>query len=319
MKEHYKRIFRVIKGVLPSTTKTALWIVKITVSVSLAIFLLDYIGFVDKLSLWLGPVFRHLGLPGEASLAFISGYFVNVYSAVAVIATLELDFRATTILGVMILCAHNMIGETAVQSKTGSSFFRMIFIRTFSAIVLAFILNLVMPGKVIEYAGRVGAIADQTFTNLFGIWLIGTLKLVIKMLVLIFSLSILNRILTEYGVIQWLCKYLKPIMLFFGLPEKTGFMWLIANTLGLAYGGAIMMEETSAGNVSLGDADLLNHHIGISHSNLEDLLLLASVGAGVGVMLVSRWLMSLLLVWERRLERRLFTSGFSLQPEGRRR
>ena len=119
MKEHSARIVRVIKDTLPSTTKTALWIIKITVGVSFVILLLDYIGFVDKLSLWLGPVFSYLGLPGEASLAFISGYFVNVYSAIAVVATLDLDFRATTILGVMILCAHNIIGETAVQNKTG--------------------------------------------------------------------------------------------------------------------------------------------------------------------------------------------------------
>jgi hypothetical protein len=319
MKEHSKRILRVIKDVLPSTAKTALWIIKITVSVSLAIFLLDYVGFVDKLSLWLGPVFSHLGLPGEASLAFISGYFVNVYSAIAVIATLELDFRATTILGVMILCAHNIIGETAVQNKTGSSFLRIVVIRTFSAIFLAFVLNLVLPGKAAEYVGRVGVISDQTFVDQFGSWLVGTLKLILKMSVLIFSLSILNRILTEYGVIHWLCKYLRPVMLFFGLPEKTGFMWLVANTLGLAYGGAIMMEETRQGNVSFGDADLLNHHIAISHSNLEDLLLLVSVGAGMGIMLIARWLMALVLVWERRLEREFLISRFSLQQVDRRR
>ena len=96
-------------------------------------------------------------------------------------------------------------------------------------------------------------------------------------------------------------------------------MWLVANTLGLAYGGAIMMEETSLGNVSYSDADLLNHHIAISHSNLEDLLLLVSVGAGMGVMLTARWVMALVLVWERRFERLFITSKYYLQPEGRHR
>jgi len=301
----FERLLGVVKGVLPSTFKTAVWIIKITVSVSFVILLLDYIGVVDKISIWLGPVFHHLGLPGEASLAFISGYFVNVYSAIAVISTLELDFRSITILGVMILCAHNMIGETAVQKKTGSSFVRILAVRTLSALILAFILNLVLPGKAMEKATVDGALlVAQTFPEMLLQWSLTTLKLVAKMMVLIFSLSILNRILSEYGVIKWICKYLNPVMVFFGLPQKTGFMWLVANTLGLAYGGAIMMEETRIGNVSYRDADLLNHHIGISHSNLEDLLLLVSVGASIWVMLVSRWLMSLLLVWERRLELR---------------
>jgi len=88
-----------------------------------------------------------LGLPGEASLAYVTGYFVNVYSAIAVMATLNLDIRTVTILSVMVLASHNMITETAVQKKTGSSAVRIIFIRTFSAIALGFILNLICPGE----------------------------------------------------------------------------------------------------------------------------------------------------------------------------
>jgi len=77
----------------------------------------------------------------------------------------------------------------------------------------------------------------------------------------------------------------------------------VANTLGLAYGAAVMIDEVKEGKISVGDVDLLNHHISVSHSNVEDLLLFTAIGGALPWMLLSRWVMSLLLVWERRLER----------------
>jgi spore maturation protein SpmB len=134
------------------------------------------------------------------------------------------------------------------------------------------------------------------------LWFVKTLKLVILMTVLIFALSILQRLLSEFGVIRWLSKFMRPVLAVFGLPAKTSFLWIVANTLGLAYGAAVMIDETESGKITKQDVDLLNHHIGISHSNLEDVILLASVGALAVWMLFSRWAFSFLLVWELRLE-----------------
>ena len=91
-------------------------------------------------------------------------------------------------------------------------------------------------------------------------------------------------------------------MALFGLPARTSFLWIVANTLGLAYGAAVMIEEVEAGRVNARDVNLLNSHIAISHSNLEDLLLLTALGASWYVMLLSRWAGSFLLVWELRAE-----------------
>ena len=60
--------------------------------------------------------------------------------------------------------------------------------------------------------------------------------------------------------------------------------------------------ETESGKITKKDVDLLNHHISISHSNLEDVFLVASVGASIPWLLASRWTLSFLLVWELRLE-----------------
>lgn len=296
------RIAKSIREALPSALKTGWWMVKVTLIVSFAVTILQYFGVVGWMSESLTPVFKFLGLPGEAALVFISGYFVNLYSAIAVVVTLDLSVRAITILAVMCLCAHNMIIETAVQKKTGSSLVRMMLIRTISAFVLGFALNLIMPQATTMVAAQEPFQAEVGLGMVLKSWLISAAWLILKMMTLIISLSILQRLLAEFGAIRWLSKKLRPIMRIFGLPAKTSFLWIVANILGLAYGSAVMIEEAERGVISREEADLLNHHIGISHSNLEDVILFASVGATVLWMLLTRWVASAIIVWFRRLE-----------------
>lgn len=300
-----QRFFNCFKSARPSAFKTIWWLTKIMTLLSFAIMLLQYLGVIEWISYWLTPIFSHFGLPGEAALAYVSGYFVNCYSAIAVMMTLDLSARAATILSVMVLCSHNMIVETTVQHKTGSSVLRIVAIRTLSAFILGFVLNKIMPGS-FETASASGDVQEElTFALMLKDWFFRTLKNVIIMTVLVYLLTVLQKILTEYGIIEYISKFLKPVMIFFGLSPKTAFLWLVSNTLGLAYGAGIMIEEAEKGITTQEENDLLNHHICISHSNLEDLLLFAAVGGAYMWMLLSRWIMSWILVWERKLEKTL--------------
>lgn len=299
------RLLNCFKAARPSAFKTILWLTKIMVILSFVIMLLQYFGVIEWISYWLTPIFSHFGLPGEAALAYVSGYFVNCYSAIAVMTTLELGTRAATILSVMVLCSHNMIVETTVQHKTGSSVARIVAIRTLSAFILGWILNKIMPGSFEAASETSDIINELTFTAMLKDWALRTTKNVVLMTVLVYLLTVLQKILTEYGIIEYISRFLKPVMIFFGLSPKTAFLWLVSNTLGLAYGAGIMIEEAEKGETTKEENDLLNHHIGISHSNLEDLLLFAAVGGSYLWMLLSRWAMSWILVWERRLEKML--------------
>lgn len=296
------RFLNCVKSARPSAFKTIWWLAKIMTLVSFVIMLLQYLGVIEWISYWMTPLFSHFGLPGEAALAYVSGYFVNCYSAIAVMTTLDIGTRAATILSVMVLCSHNMFVETTVQHKTGSSVARIVAIRTLSAFILAWVLNKIMPGSF-----ETSSISDNvqeklTFVTMLNDWFFRTLKNVIIMTVLVYLLTVLQKILTEYGIIEYISRFLKPVMIFFGLSPRTAFLWLVSNTLGLAYGAGIMIEEAEKGETTKEENDLLNHHIGISHSNLEDLLLFAAVGGAYLWMLLSRWAMSWILVWERRLE-----------------
>jgi hypothetical protein len=295
------RIINCIKLAIPPALKTAWWMIRLTVAVSLVVTILQYCGFINLMSEFLNPLFNLVGLPGESALVFISGYFVNIYSAIAAAVTLNIDIRAITILSVMCLCAHNMIVETAVQKKTGSSVMRMVILRTVSAIILAFVLNLLLPE---ERQNTVNTANNEILTLKYTIinWLSTTIWLILRMLILIVLLNVFQRLLSEFGVIGILSKLLRPVLKIFGLPAKTSFLWIVANILGLAYGAAVMIEETEQGKISRNDADLLNHHIAISHSNVEDVALFLSIGANLWWMLISRWIWAAIVVWLRRIE-----------------
>ena len=357
-----ERLVKCVKEVLPSTTKTCIWLLKITIGVSVLILFMRYFKILPWLSATLGPLFNHFGLPGEAALAYVSGYFVNMYAMLAIAGSMDLTARAITILGVMSLCSHNMITETAVQGKTGANPVRVVITRTLAGFVLAFVLNLILPlsqSDIAMLGGAVGeseaaeasiavapaavasvaeAPADVTsvaetapatvasiteapaavqplFKELAVEWCYSTLSILVKMTLLIYSLAILQRILSEFGVIRWVSKFLKPLLLLFGLPARCSFLWIIANILGIAYGGAVMMEEVRAGKLSLRDIKLVNQHIGISHSNLEDLTLVASIGGIWWVMLLSRWAGSFILVWGYRAEMAIRKKLLTLQTK----
>lgn len=295
------RFVNCVKLAGPSAFKTIWWLTKIMVILSFVILLLQYFGIIEWISYWLTPLFSHFGLPGEAALAYVSGYFVNCYSAIAVMTTLDLSARAATILSVMVLCSHNMIVETAVQHKTGSSVLSIVLIRTLSAFILAWILNRIMPDSFENIVVGNSVQEQLTFAVMLKQWALRTTKNVVTMALLVYLLTVLQKVLTEFGIIQYISRFLKPVMIFFGLSPKTAFLWLVSNTLGLAYGAGIMIEEAEKGETTKEENDLLNRHIGISHSNLEDLLLFSAAGGAYLWMLLSRWAMSFVWVWLKRI------------------
>jgi spore maturation protein SpmB len=293
----------IVRDASPKAFRTIWWIFKITAIVSFVMFLLKYTGILCWIATAVSPVFRLLGLPGDASMGFVSGYFINVYSCIAVISSLDLTAREITILGAMTLAAHAMIVECAVQKKTGTPIVWSLIVRTVGSILLGVLLNLVLPGKP-SYEIETLSLSETTFFSIqgeflpmFKVWILSLSKLTVWMTCLIYLLNIIQRALYEYGIMDKVARSLSPLLKIFGLPQKTAFLWIVANIIGLSYGSAALMDEVERGNISRREIDLLNTHIGISHSNLEDLLLFASLGASWLVILFSRWIIVTAFVW----------------------
>lgn len=296
-----ERLLKLVKTALPQGMKTAIWLLKLTIPVSFAVFLLDFFGILNVVAAWVAPLFKLIGLSGQASIVLITSFFTNIYSVIAVMTTLGFGFREGTILAVMCLISHALIVETAIQKKTGSSPWRMIFTRLSASFIAAFMLNLILPAEAITNSENMVRSAGEFMPALTN-WLSSMLVTTIKIVVLVNLLLIIQKILNEFGLIKWILMPFAPLLKVMGLPSSTGFLWVVANTLGLGYGGAIMINEAEEGRLSRADADLLNHNIAISHSQLEDPLLFVAMGFHLGILIWPRILLAIIFVWIRRFE-----------------
>ncbi len=295
------RIWLCVKRALPKAGRTCLWLLKIILPISLLVRLLQYSGWLEKFSALLEPVFSLIGLPGETAIVFITSVFCPLYAPIALITSMSLGLREATILAVMCLVAHNLVVESSVQARTGSSFWGMTALRICLAFVVAFSLNLVMP---LEGWGTVGTAASaaecDSLWEVVTLWFFSSLQVVFTIIWIVTALMILHYVLEEFKLMKGLSAVFAPLMRLFGLPKDAAFLWLVGNLVGLAYGGAIMMEQMEQKKLSYHDGNLLNHHLAMSHSLLEDTLIFVAIGIPALWIIVTRLFFAITVVWTRR-------------------
>jgi spore maturation protein SpmB len=307
MNQISQRTWKATKSGLPKAQRTILWLLKMILPISLAVRLLQFTGVLDVVSSFLNPLFQAIGLPGEASVVFVSSVFLPLYAPIAIASTLSLTIRQLTILGIMCLISHNTLVETAIQKKTGSNFAFIWLLRISMSFVAAFLWNWMLPTNMgVPTALSAMSAVNQTIGPVLLVWVQGALFLSIKIAVIVTLLMVLQRILEEFHVMDMLSRSFAPVMRLMGLSRESSFLWLVANIVGLTYGSAIMIEQVQEGKISTKDTSMLNNHLAISHSLLEDTALWVVVGVPVFWVTIPRVALAILVVWCVRLFQRSF-------------
>lgn len=310
---------RHLRGSLKSSIDTSLWLAKIMVPASGVVFILEYTGFLHTIAGYLEPIMRFLRLPGEAALAILSAIFINLYGVIAMLPVLSLTLRQATILAVMTLIAHSLIIEPAITKRTGTPVARMLAVRVLGALLTGKILSVLLPtaGKwnapfrlggpaaAQEADAFNGATGGEPFLTAVGQWALDTTGLVLRIAIIVTVLLFFARWLRYIGVTDAIARRLGWFMGILGLSHESSPAWVVANTLGLTFGAAVLKEEAESGRLSKEDGDLLNHHLGVSHSLLEDTFLYMAIGLPPGWLIIPRFLLAVFVVWERRLEKAL--------------
>ncbi|WP_352421402.1 nucleoside recognition domain-containing protein [Proteiniphilum sp.] len=297
--QFYKDIF------LPAFRKsgyTTWWLLKIILPVSLIVRLLDYWGILAFMAGLLDPVFAYLGLPGSTAIVFITSIFLPLYAPLAIITSMSITLRELTILALMCQISHNLPVESAIQARTGTPFWTVTALRISMSIVMGLILNLILPQDMGNPTFVQTDLAEIfSLGGLLLVWLKSALQVTLLIAVIVFSLNLLYKLLDAYSLISKLSKGIEPLLRFFGLPASTGFLWLIGYIVGLTYGGALMMDQMKEGKVNRTDANLLNYHLAMSHSILEDNILFIALGVSVWWVLGVRLTLAWIVVWVRRI------------------
>jgi spore maturation protein SpmB len=291
--------------------QTIWFLLRIVIPVTLVVAFLNWLGALAWIARFMAPLMGLVGLPGEASLVFIVSIFLNIYSAIAIALSMSLDMRAVTILAIMCLTAHNLIVETAVMRKTGSSGTKMVFLRITFALAAAYVFNFLLPPTLRSVPlSSIAATARPGFLSMLAAWSISAAELALKIALIVLGVMVAQRLLEEFRAMDFLSRLFAPVMRFFGLPREASFLWIVINVVGYAYGAGIVEEQIKAGSMKPQEADLFNHHAGICHSLLEDTVLFLAVGAPLFWITVPRFGLALLAVWIERARRRFFRRSF---------
>jgi hypothetical protein len=290
---------------------TVWFLLKIILPVTLLVAFLGWSGALEVVARFLSPAMGLLGLRGEAALVFITGALLNIYSAIAVAGSLALNNREATILAIMCLTAHNLLVETAVMRKSGSSAFKMATLRVLVAILAGWLFSLLLPASLADTPFSVAAAAARPpFWGMIAAWGLSTGKLALKIVLIVLGIMIAQRLLEEFKVMDFLSKAFAPLMKFFGLPGSSSFLWIVINVVGYAYGAGIIVEQIKSGKMKPQEGDLFNHHAGICHSLLEDTTLFVAVGLPLFWITIPRLVLAAAVVWLERIRRHYFRRSF---------
>lgn len=286
---------------MPRSLSICLWLFKVMLPISLAVRVLQHVGVIAWLASWLSPVFSYIGLSGDSAIVFLTSIFLPLYPTIAVMATLTLTLREATILAVMCLVSHNLPVECSVAHKTGSPFGQIVAFRIGMSFVSAIVLNLLLPQTDAPFVTFMASGVEATsWGMLFTQWLSSSLTLVVTILLIVTGLMVMQRVLEEFGWMHRIAHSLSPLMRLFGLPTGCSLLWLTGNIVGMAYGAAIMIDEVEQGRLSRYEANLVNHHLGVSHSLLEDTMLFVAMGISFWWIFLTRLVLAIVSVWAMR-------------------
>jgi spore maturation protein SpmB len=290
---------------VPSALKTGKWLLSIMVPVSFVVLLLQLTGILAFIAPFFEPVFALLGLPGEGAIVFATSAIMGIFSAIAVMETLGMAGRTVTILALMCLISHGLPIESVIQKKTGSSLWAIILVRLTASFVGAIALNWLLPADA-HHATPLGlesALAPFSvrFLPELKTWSIGIVLLCGRIMVIITLLMVFQRILQEFGITTMLSRLLRYPLALMGIPQEAAFLWVVANTLGLTLGAGVLVEYVESGRLSRKHADMLNYHIAISHSVLEDASIFMAMGVSFWWVTIPRIILAAIAVWLKRL------------------
>ena len=300
-KQIIRRLYKCLRLATPRSLSICLWLFKVMLPISLAMSVLQHVGVISWLAGYLSPIFSYIGLSGDSAIVFLTSIFLPLYPTIAVMTTLTITLREATILAVMCLVSHNLPVECSVAHKTGSPFGKIVAFRIFMSFASAIVLNWLMPQSDTPFTFMsMGSAEATSWGMLFTDWLSSSLVLIVTIVLIVTALMVLQRVLEEFGWMHRIANILSPLMRLFGLPSGCSLLWLTGNVVGMADGAAIMIDEVENGRLTREEANLVNHHLGVSHSLLEDTMLFVAMGISFWWIFLTRLALAMIAVWTMR-------------------
>jgi len=271
----FKKLYQEIKDV-------TIPLYKILIPFIFIIKFLEIVGAVNLIAKLFEPLMSLIGLPAAFGIIWVTALVVNIYAALILFVNLlpfiDVSVAQVTVLTVAMLLCHNLAVESAISRSAGVSFLFTVIFRVISAFLTCWVLNLIYT-----YFNYLNQPFVTSFTtelpqegSLF--WLKDQALYLFYVFIIVVILVTLLEVLKFIGVENFLKKILVPPLRFFGISDSAMNIIIVGMTMGLQFGGGILIKEVNSGKIDKQSVFLSILMINLVHAIIEDTLLMLAVG-----------------------------------------
>ncbi|MBN1848535.1 MAG: hypothetical protein JW932_08110 [Deltaproteobacteria bacterium] len=289
------------KLLLSETWKTSLILIKIIIPISIVTKLMNDWGLIKFIGLALGPVMECVGLPGSMGLVWATAMITNLYAAMIVFSSLapaeHLTVAQVTVITTMMLLAHALPIELRIAQKAGVRFRFMFLLRILGALIIGLLLNQIYLRIGFLQTEYIALWNPGIYNPSWKAWAIDQVKTLLSIYGIILLLFLIVKVLTWLRITDLLARILEPVLRLMGMSKDTVPITIIGMTMGIGYGGGLIIREAQSGRLSKKDIFFSLSFMGLMHSMIEDTLLMLLLGGHISGVLIFRFLFAMLVIF----------------------
>ena len=263
-------------------------------------YLEDNYQFIGIVGHYLSPVMNLLNLPGETGIVWAAAIFLQLYGAIIVLIglwdTLSLSVAQVSVLALLMLVAHNLVIEVRIAQRAGMNSIFAVSIRLICGFLFAFIC-----AQTYQLGGWLQEPAQFTISLVhppvaWMPWFVYQIEIWLAIFLIIMVLVYFMEILKATHLEKYMIRLLKPLLSRIGIGEEATITTIIGMTLGIAYGGGLIIEQSKNNVIPPRDLVCALTFLGLTHSIIEDTLLMLFIGADLSAILFGRLILTLIFM-----------------------
>ena len=290
-----------IKKVVRDIIDVSLTLFKIMIPTLIVVKILQELGIVDLLTAVMAPAMSFIGLSADMAVVLTTTMLTNPYAGLIVFAGSPavdgLTVGQASIAASFMLFTHSLPVEVLISRKAGVRMRVTLLVRIGGAFIFCFMLNHLLQVT--------GWLAAETFVSLPQFaqtsslleWGIDQIKGLIFVQLVIIVLLFFLEFLRIIGVERLIRLALNPFLKFMGVGDKAATIAVVGVTLGLGFGGGLLIKEVSTGQIPRKDVFGVLCFINLLHSIFEDTSVVMLLGPNLFIVLLGRTIYSMLFIY----------------------
>lgn len=290
-----------VKSVLRDIVTVSVALFRVMIPTLIIVKLAQMAGAVDVLTKLAAPVVTLMGLPEDVAIVLTTTALTNPYAGLMVLAATPIEgglsIGQASIMASFMLFTHGLPVEAAISRQAGIKATAVIVLRLAAAVLFGILLHVVFQAT--------GALQGAALMNLpqftenadLVTWALDQIKGLVFVFCVIVVLLFFLEGLRVIGVERVMRAMMRPVLTRLGMGDDASTIVIVGLTLGLGFGGGLMIKDVSQGKVGPKDAISALILINLFHSVFEDTTVMMLLGPSLFVILIARGLFCLGLVW----------------------